>query len=82
MVYPNQTMAQSINNNYIPYEYLGVIHQDIDNSNSEVSDSASEDSTAEGSKHKRRRYEDDGVGPSGEGYFNEGPDPKTWRMHG
>ena len=33
------------------------------------------DSAAEGSRNKRRHDEDDGAGPSGEGYSNEGPDP-------
>nr|POF23173.1 hypothetical protein CFP56_59976 [Quercus suber] len=40
------------------YEDLGVIHHDIDNS------------AAVGSRNKPSHYEDDGVGPSGEGYFN------------
>ena len=37
---------------------------------------------AEGSRNKWSHYEDDGAGPSGEDYFNEGPDPKTWSMYG
>ena len=52
------------------YEDLGVIHHDIDNL------------AAEGSRNKRSHYEDDGARPSGEDYFNEGPDPKTWNMYG
>ena len=51
-------MAQCSSNNSMLYEDLGVIHQDI------------YISAAVGSRNKLSRYEDDGAGPSGEGYFN------------
>lgn len=51
-------MAQCSSNNSTVYEDLGIIHHDIDNS------------AAIGSKNKPSRYEDDGAGTSGEGYFN------------
>ena len=51
-------MAQCNSNNSTLYEDLCVIHHDIDNS------------AAVGSRNKLSRYEDDGAGPSGEGYFN------------
>ena len=35
-----------------------------------------DDSASEGSRNKRRHDEDDGVGPSGEGYSDEEPQPK------
>ena len=35
-----------------------------------------DDSASEGSRNKRRYDEDDGVGPSGEGYSDEEPQPK------
>nr|POE98020.1 putative wrky transcription factor 19 [Quercus suber] len=57
-VNPIFTMAQCSSNNSTVYEDLGVIHHDIDNS------------AAVGSRNKPSRYEDDGAGTSGEGYFN------------
>ena len=63
-------MTQCSSNNSMLYEDLGVIHHDIYNL------------AAEGSRNKQSHYEDDGAGPSGEDYFNEGPDPKTWSMYG
>ena len=103
---PNQTTAQCSNSS-IPYEDLGVLHHDLDNSASEGSDSectnlasegsdsegtdlASEgsesalegsDSAPEGCRNKRSRNEDDGAGPSGEGYFDEEPHTKIWRIY-
>uniref|UniRef100_A0A2N9G9V9 Disease resistance R13L4/SHOC-2-like LRR domain-containing protein n=1 Tax=Fagus sylvatica TaxID=28930 RepID=A0A2N9G9V9_FAGSY len=35
-----------------------------------------DDSAAEGTRNKRSHDEDDGAGPSGEGYYNEEPQPK------
>jgi hypothetical protein len=35
-----------------------------------------DDSAAEGTRNKRSHDEDDGAGPSGEGYSNEEPQPK------
>ena len=63
-------MTQCSSNNNMLYEDLGVIHHDIDNL------------AAEGSRNKRSHYEYDGARPSGEDYFNERPNPKTWSMYG
>ncbi|XP_065638909.1 disease resistance protein RUN1 [Quercus suber] len=49
-------------------EDLGVIHHDIN------------DLASKGTQNKRSHDEDDGVGPSGEGYSNDEPPIKTWRM--
>ena len=77
---PNQTMAPCSNSS-IPYEELGVHHHDLDDSASEGSDTASGDSALEGSRNKLSRDEDDGAGPSGEGYSNEEPHTKIWRIY-
>ena len=89
---PNQTMAQCSNSS-IPYENLGVLHHDLDNSASEGSDSEcidlalkgsdseGTDLASEGCRNKRSRDEDDGAGPSGEGYFDEEPHTKIWRIY-
>ena len=45
------------------------IHYDINN-----------DSASKGTQNNWSHDEDDGVGPCGEGYSNEEPPPKTWRM--
>ena len=62
----NQTMAQSSNTGIIPYEDLGVLHHNFDNSVV----------VAEGNKAKRTRDDYDGVGPSGDGSSNDVPHPK------
>ena len=62
----NQTMAQSSNTGIIPYEDLGVLHHNFDNSVV----------VAEGNKAKRTRDDYDGVGPSGDGSSNDVPNPK------
>ena len=43
---------------------LGVLHHDLDNF------------ATESTRNKRSRDEDDGAGPSGEGYSNKEPQPK------
>ncbi|XP_050242466.1 disease resistance protein RPV1-like [Quercus robur] len=45
------------------------IHYDINN-----------DSASKGTQNKRSHDEDDGAGPCGEGYSNDEPPPKTWRI--
>nr|POE93807.1 putative disease resistance protein [Quercus suber] len=91
---PNQTMAPCSNSS-IPYEELGVHHHDLDDLASEGSDSALEgtdlasegsdsasgDSAPEGSRNKRSCDEDDGAGPSGEGYSNEELHAEIWRIY-
>ena len=86
---PNQTMAPCSNSG-IPYEKLGVHHHDLDDLASKGSDSALEgsdlasegsDSASEDSRNKRSRDEDDGAGPSGEGYSNDEPHTKIWRIY-
>ena len=62
----NQTMAQSSNTSIIPYEDLGVLHHNSDNSMV----------VGEGNIAKRTRDDYDEVGPSGEGSFNDMPNPK------
>ena len=59
----NLTMAQSSNNSRTLYEALVK------------SIAILNDSATKGSKNKQNRHEDDGVGPSGEGYSNEEPQP-------
>ncbi|KAL4607618.1 hypothetical protein ACB092_09G188600 [Castanea dentata] len=39
------------------------------------------DSSLEGCRNERSRDEDDGAGPSGEGYFDEEPYTKIWRIY-
>ena len=56
----NQTMAQSSNSSIIPYEDLGVLHHNSDNSMV----------VGEGNIAKRTRGDYDGAGPSGEGSSN------------
>lgn len=62
----NQTMAQSSNIDIIPYEDLGVLHHNFDNSAV----------VGEGNIAKLTRDDFDGVGPSGEGSSNDMPNPK------
>ena len=62
----NQTMAQNGNINIIPYEDLGVLHHNFDNSVV----------VGEGNIAKRTRDDFDGAGPSGEGSSNDMPNPK------
>ncbi|XP_030971320.1 TMV resistance protein N-like isoform X2 [Quercus lobata] len=57
----NKTMSQCINNSGIPFEDLGVLHHDLDNSDC---------------KNKQSLDEDDRAGPSGEGYYHEKLQPK------
>ena len=61
---PNQTMTQCSNNRSTLYEVLGLLHHDPD------------DLASEGTRNKRSHDEDDGAGPSGEGYSIEEPQPK------
>ena len=65
---PNQTMTQLSINSRMLYEDLGDLHHDL------------YDSTTEGNRNKRSRAEEDGAGPSGEGYSNKEPELK--RIHG
>ncbi|XP_050257404.1 TMV resistance protein N-like isoform X25 [Quercus robur] len=67
---PNQTLTQLSINSRKLYEELGDLSHDSYNS------------AAEGSRIKRRLDEEDGAGPSGEGYSNNEPHPKTRRMYG
>ena len=67
---PNQTLTQLSINSRKLYEELGDLSHDSYNS------------AAEGSRNKRRLDEEDGAGPSGEGYSNNEPHPKTSRMYG
>ena len=67
---PNQTLTQLSINSRKLYEELSDLSYDSYNS------------AAEGSRNKRRLDEEDGAGPSGEGYSNDEPHPKTWRMYG
>nr|POE82527.1 disease resistance protein rps4 [Quercus suber] len=62
----NQTVAQSSNTTIIPYEDLGVLHHNFDNSAV----------LAEGNKAKQTHDDYDGAGPSGEGSSNELPQPQ------
>ncbi|XP_050240615.1 disease resistance protein RUN1-like isoform X2 [Quercus robur] len=62
----NQTMVQSSNTSIIPYEDLGVLYYNFDNSVV----------VAEGNKEKRTRDDYDGVGASGDGSSNDVPHPK------
>ena len=62
----NQTMAQSSNTNIIPYEDLGVLHHNFDNSIV----------VGEGNIAKRTHDDYDWVGPSGEGSSNDMPNPE------
>ena len=62
----NQTMAQNSNINIIPYEDLGVLHHNFDNSVV----------VGEGNIAKRTCDDFDGAGPSGEGISNDMPNPK------
>ncbi|KAK9996347.1 hypothetical protein SO802_021033 [Lithocarpus litseifolius] len=62
----NQTMSQSSNTSIIPYEDLGVLHHNSDNSMV----------VGDGNIAKRTRDDYDGVGPSGEGTSNDMPNPK------
>ena len=57
----NLTMAQSSNNSSMLYEGLAKTIVILN------------DSSTEGSKNKQNRHEDDGTGPSGEGYSNAEP---------
>ena len=59
----NLTMAQISNNNCALYE--GLVKSIV----------ILNDSATEGSKSKQNCHKDDGVGPSGEGYSNEEPQP-------
>uniref|UniRef100_A0A2N9EHK8 Uncharacterized protein n=1 Tax=Fagus sylvatica TaxID=28930 RepID=A0A2N9EHK8_FAGSY len=61
---PNQTMTQCSNNRSTLYEVLGLLHHDPD------------DLASEGTRNKRSHDEDDGAGPSGEGYSIEEPQTK------
>uniref|UniRef100_A0A7N2RBY6 Uncharacterized protein n=1 Tax=Quercus lobata TaxID=97700 RepID=A0A7N2RBY6_QUELO len=67
---PNQTLTQLSINSRKLYEELGDLSHDSYNSAAEVS------------RNKRRLDEEDGAEPSGEGYSNNEPHPKTWRMYG
>lgn len=62
----NQTMAQSSNTSIIPYEDLGVLHHNSNNSMV----------VGEGNIAKRTRDDYDGAEPSGEGSSNDMPNPK------
>ena len=62
----NQTMAQSSNTNIIPYEDLGVLHHNFDNSIV----------VGEGNIAKWTHDDYDWVGPSGEGSSNDMPNPE------
>ena len=61
-----QTMSQSSNTSIIPYEDLGVLHHNSDNSMV----------VGDGNKAKRTCDNYDGVEPSGEGSSNDMPNPK------
>ncbi|KAF3950511.1 hypothetical protein CMV_023748 [Castanea mollissima] len=61
---PNQTITQLCINSRTLYEDLGDRHHDLYNS------------AAEGSRNKLSRDEEDGAGPSGEGYSNKEPELK------
>ena len=61
---PNQTITQLCINSSTLYEDLGDRHHDLYNS------------AAEGSRNKLSRDEEDGAGPSGEGYSNKEPELK------
>nr|XP_023872045.1 uncharacterized protein LOC111984658 [Quercus suber] len=61
---PNQTMTQLSINSKMFYEDLGDLHHDL------------YDSAAEGNRNKRSHAEEDGAGPSGEGYSNKEPELK------
>ncbi|XP_030926158.1 uncharacterized protein LOC115952930 [Quercus lobata] len=61
---PNQTMTQLSINSGMLYEDLGDLHHDL------------YDSAAEGNRNKRSCAEEDGAGPSGEGYSNKEPELK------
>ena len=66
-------MAQSSNVNIIPYEDLGVLHHNFDNSVV----------VAEDNKAKQIRDNFDGAGPCGEGSCNDVPHPnRIERLHG
>nr|XP_023923505.1 uncharacterized protein LOC112034915 [Quercus suber] len=67
---PNQTITELSINNRTLYENLGDICHDLYYSAAEVS------------RNKRSRDEQDGAGPSGEGYSSDEPNPKTWRIYG
>ncbi|KAL4607616.1 hypothetical protein ACB092_09G188500 [Castanea dentata] len=68
---PNQTITELSINSRTLYENLGdLCRHDLYHS------------AAEGSRNKRSRDEQDGAGPSGEGYSSDEPNPKTWRMYG
>ena len=67
---PNQTTTELSINSRTLYENLGDLCHDLYHS------------AAEGSRNKRSRDEQDGAGPSGEGYSSDEPNPKTWRMYG
>ena len=67
---PNQTMTLLSINSRTLYEDMGDLRHNLC------------DSATEGCRNKRRRDEEDGVGPSGEAYSNNEPHPKTWRMYG
>ena len=69
----NRIMAQSSNTNITPYEDLGVLHHNFDNSIVVVEDN----------KGKQTRDYYDGIGPSGEGSCNDVAHPnRIERLHG
>ena len=61
---PTETITQLCINSRTLYEDLGDRHHDLYNS------------AAEGSRNKLSHDEEDGAGPSGEGYSHEEPQPK------
>ena len=67
---PNQTITELSINSSTLYENLGDLCHDLYHS------------ATEGNRNKRSRDEQDGPGPSGEGYSSDEPNPKTWRMYG